>query len=262
LLPKPARRQRRGELRSLAVPTLTTSDGVRLAVQIMGQGPSVVLVHGLASSVDICWRRPGVVDRLVAAGLRVVAFDLRGHGRSDAPVDEASYGDSRLAADVSEVVAAYADERAVLVGYSLGSALALVALAAGLRVRAAVLGAPPPAVARWTDRDEHMRAAAVAALRGDKADPLLAGWAARVADDGMQPAAVAALLARHRPVIRGWPGEVPVTFVVGRADALAAAEDDLVRVVPGSRVCSVEGDHISTLLAPELTRLVAAAAAA
>src|SRR4029453_16181489 len=47
-----------------------------------GEGPAVLLLHGLASNARI-W--DGVGPRLVGAGLRVVALDLRGHGASDQP---------------------------------------------------------------------------------------------------------------------------------------------------------------------------------
>ena len=98
------------------MPDLVTSDGVRLAVEVAGpdDAPTVVLVHGLAASVDIGWRATGVLDRLTGAGLRVVAFDARGHGRSDAPHDPARYGDVRAAADLIEVVSAFAGSDAVL----------------------------------------------------------------------------------------------------------------------------------------------------
>src|SRR4051812_48191842 len=89
---------------------LLVSDGVRLAVDVTGpdDAPTVVLVHGLAASVDLGWRATGVLDRLGGAGLRIVAYDARGHGRSDAPHDPAHYGDERAAADLGEVLAACA----------------------------------------------------------------------------------------------------------------------------------------------------------
>src|SRR5204863_3238743 len=131
-------------LRSVMVmPELLTSDGVRLAVDVTGpaDAPTVVLVHGLAASVDLGWRATGVLDRLADAGLRIVAFDARGHGRSDAPREPQWYGDERAATDLMEVVTAFAGPSPVIVGYSMGSATVLWALAAGFDARAAVLGA-------------------------------------------------------------------------------------------------------------------------
>ena len=67
--------------------------GVRLHARDWGgSGQPVLLLHGLASNARI-W--DGVAPRLVGAGLRVVALDLRGHGASDQPgsgYDVASVG--------------------------------------------------------------------------------------------------------------------------------------------------------------------------
>ena len=66
---------------SRAVP----GDGVTLRARDWGGGGQpLVLLHGLASNARI-W--DGVAPRLVGAGLRVVALDLRGHGESDQPDD-------------------------------------------------------------------------------------------------------------------------------------------------------------------------------
>ena len=56
------------------MPEHETDDGVRLHVEVAGpdHGVGVLLVHGFAGSVDVSWRSTGVLDRLVAAGRRVV----------------------------------------------------------------------------------------------------------------------------------------------------------------------------------------------
>jgi pimeloyl-ACP methyl ester carboxylesterase len=58
--------------------------GHRLSYQEAGpaDGPVVVLIHGLASDSDT-WDR--AIEPLAARGLRVLALDLLGHGRSDRP---------------------------------------------------------------------------------------------------------------------------------------------------------------------------------
>ena len=125
---------------------VTMSDGVALFVERSGVGDRrVVLTHGLASTARQLWYDTGIVDRLVGSGFEVVTWDLRAHGRSDRPTDPAVYGDGRLAQDLIEVVGDAAD-RTVVVGYSLGAAITLLALAAGLDVGSAVVGAAPPAI--------------------------------------------------------------------------------------------------------------------
>jgi pimeloyl-ACP methyl ester carboxylesterase len=55
---------------------------------------------------------------------RAIAFDLRGHGRSDAPAD-GDYAVASLAADTGAVLDALSLSRVVLVGHSLGAATAI-----------------------------------------------------------------------------------------------------------------------------------------
>lgn len=65
-----------------------------------GGRPGVLLVHGLAQTA---WTWAPVARRLAAAGARVVAMDLRGHGLSDAPTEDDAYGPGAFAEDVVAV---------------------------------------------------------------------------------------------------------------------------------------------------------------
>jgi len=58
------------------MPRHLTSDGVRLHVEVAGpdDAPTVVLVHGLAASIEIGWRAPGALARLGDAGCETVAY--------------------------------------------------------------------------------------------------------------------------------------------------------------------------------------------
>jgi len=244
--------------------THAASDGVRLHVEIDGPdqptpgAPTIVLVHGLAGTTTLAWRVTGVVDRLVAAGLRTVAFDLRGHGRSDAPHDHASYGDRRMAADIGEIIDRFAGPDAVVVGYSMGAALTLLALEAGLRVRAAVAGAVAPAALRWSPDDEAMSSAAVAALEGaSEPDEAMQAWLDLLAAMGSDRAALAAVLAGHRPVVEHWDRiTVPVVVVAGEDDVMAAPPQKIADRLPQSRVVTVPGDHFSAPATAEFSQAV------
>jgi pimeloyl-ACP methyl ester carboxylesterase len=96
-------------------------DGVRLHARDWGgDGPAVVLLHGLASNCRI-W--DGVAPLLAAAGLRTVALDQRGHGDSEQP-DE-GYDFATLGRDLEAAVAALGLARPLLVGHSWGGNVAL-----------------------------------------------------------------------------------------------------------------------------------------
>jgi len=90
-----------------------------------GGGPPVVLLHGLG-----CGKRMWTHQiRALKQRFRVIAYDQRGHGLTDAPALATSYSASHLARDLVGVLDALKIERAAIVGFSLGGGPAL-ALAA------------------------------------------------------------------------------------------------------------------------------------
>ncbi len=100
-------------------------NGTTLVYDERGDGdPPVLLVHGMA-----CDRHTmvGQLDHF-ARTRRTVAYDHRGHGASDKPLD-ADYGPAALADDAAALVEALGLDRPVVVGHSLGGTIAL-ALAA------------------------------------------------------------------------------------------------------------------------------------
>lgn len=112
----------------------TASDGVRLGFERLGAGAPVLLVHGFGSSRAQNWKSTGWYGALTEAGYEVVAMDCRGHGQSDKPHDEASYGHARMAEDVIAVMDAAGLGAVHLVGYSMGGFIG-IRLLAGFRVR-------------------------------------------------------------------------------------------------------------------------------
>jgi pimeloyl-ACP methyl ester carboxylesterase len=80
---------------------------------------------------------------LASSGYRGIAPDLRGHGLSAKALGANHYTSTAMVAHVREIMDALRLERAVLVGQSMGAAIALDVAAADLpRVRAAVLSGP------------------------------------------------------------------------------------------------------------------------
>lgn len=97
------------------------NDGVNLVVDLYGEGPTILLLHGWPDTSKL-W--DGVVPELAAAGYRVAVPDLRGCGRSDRPADVSSYQLQHLVSDVAGIVGALGGDPVVLVGHDWGAALA------------------------------------------------------------------------------------------------------------------------------------------
>ncbi len=84
-------------------------------------GPLILLVHGFPESW-YSWRHQLPV--LASAGFRAVAMDVRGYGRSSAPLDVGEYGMLHHVDDNLGVVEALGAQTAVIVGHDWGSPIA------------------------------------------------------------------------------------------------------------------------------------------
>jgi len=146
-------------------------DGVGLEVVDAGAGPALLLVHGFGGAKE------DFADHLepLATRHRVVAFDHRGHGESDAPDDPAGYSLDRLAADVLGVAGALGIGEFRLLGHSMGGMVARrVVLAHPGRVDALVLMDTSPGPVPDLDPDLLDLGAAIAIEQGKEAlKPLL-----------------------------------------------------------------------------------------
>ena len=116
------------------------SDDVLLSGEQSGEGPAIVLLHGLTATRRYVVMGSRALER---SGHRVIAYDARGHGRSS-PSEGRSYTYPDLAHDLELVLDGAGLERAVLAGASMGAHTALrFALAHPERVQA--LGIITPA---------------------------------------------------------------------------------------------------------------------
>lgn len=102
----------------------TESDGVDIAYSDIGEGRSLVLLHGFSLSKRV-WSDLGYTAPLVDASYRVIAVDLRGHGDSGKPHDAAAYSADKEASDIKAVLDSIGVGRANFMGYSRGGRLAL-----------------------------------------------------------------------------------------------------------------------------------------
>jgi pimeloyl-ACP methyl ester carboxylesterase len=95
----------------------------RVAYDVAGQGPLVVLVPGMG---DLRATYRFLAPQLVAAGYRVASTDLRGHGDSDTTFS--AYGDAATAGDVVALIEELGGV-AVVVGNSMGAGAAVLVAA-------------------------------------------------------------------------------------------------------------------------------------
>jgi pimeloyl-ACP methyl ester carboxylesterase len=100
---------------------------IEIDYRSFGQGEPVVLIHGLACGKRMWFHQV----RSLAHRYRVITYDQRGHGLSDAPDDSARYSPGHLARDLVGLLDALGLDRVGLVGFSMGGgpALALAASA-------------------------------------------------------------------------------------------------------------------------------------
>ncbi len=96
-------------------------NGIRLNIAEQGKGPLVLLVHGFPESW-FSWRHQ--IDALAAAGFRVVAPDMRGYGKSDAPQAIDQYTILHLVGDMVGILDALGAATAIIVGHDWGASVA------------------------------------------------------------------------------------------------------------------------------------------
>lgn len=118
----------------LTVPSyVLETDGVRIAYDVIGHGPAVVLLHG--GSADSTWWGPLIPA--LASNHTVITIDSRGHGRSS--FDERQITYRRMADDTLAVMDALGTEQADIVGWSDGGIIAFdIALRQPQRLRRVV----------------------------------------------------------------------------------------------------------------------------
>jgi pimeloyl-ACP methyl ester carboxylesterase len=102
---------------------MMTNDNQTINYVSYGEGPAVVLIHGLAASLQD-WDE--VIPGLVSKGYRAIALDLPGHGESAKPEDLEHYHVEALVESLRDWIEGLnLDRPPLLIGHSLGGYLSL-----------------------------------------------------------------------------------------------------------------------------------------
>jgi 3-oxoadipate enol-lactonase len=215
-------------------------------------GRPVLFANSLGTDLRL-W--DAVIPRL-PRGLRLIRYDKRGHGLSDAP--PAPYAMGALVRDAERLADALAVRDAVVIGLSIGGMIAQgLAVKRPDLVRALVLSNTAARIgtaAMWDDRIAAVRAGGVAAL----ADAVMERWFSRPFRAGVEITGWRNMLTRTPA--EGYMGccaaiagtdfytttaglRLPVLAIAGSEDG--STPPDLVRetaaLVPGSRFCLIRG---------------------
>ena len=212
------------------------SDGVKIRYTDEGSGEPVILIHGFSVNREHEWVEPGVLPKL-AHHYRVIAIDVRGHGKSDKPHDPSAYGPV-MGMDVIRLMNSFNLPRAHIIGYSMGSMITARLLSDQPdRFLTAILGGgagfrtiTPEFTKRWDDIAAQL-----------ERREMTEGWAS-LHNDPLALFAVAKALPtlvwnenKMRRV------RVPVLAIAGSNDPYLASAKDLKTVLPSVKLVIIEG---------------------
>ena len=225
------------------------SNGLSLAYETSGEGPSVLCIHGFASSGKVNWIETGWVETLVGAGYRAITFDHRGHGQSDKPHDPDAYYPERMVEDCLALLDHLGEERVALLGYSMGARVAaFMAFSHPERVAAAIFGGMGMNLVNGlTDGNDI-----IAGLRAPSLDDLTHPTARqfRIFADHTRSdreALAACMETSRQPMARSDVRriDVPVLVAVGEADEMAGPPEPLAQLLPhGEAFVIPRRDHM------------------
>jgi pimeloyl-ACP methyl ester carboxylesterase len=216
-------------------------DGVKIHYEVRGSGPVVLLTHGY-SATGRMW--DGQVEAL-AKDHTLVTWDMRGHGESDYPEDQALYSEEATVADMAAILDAVGAKSAIVGGLSLGGYMSLAFNRVHPeRVEALLIIDTGPGFKKDEAREGWNATSLKTAERYER-DGLgvLAGGSAerRTATHrdatGLARAARGMLTQRDARVIESLPDiKVPSVVIVGADDTpFLAASDYMAAKIPGAK---------------------------
>lgn len=238
-------------------------DGTTLAWHEIGPetggGRAVVLIHGYFSDAATNWIRYGHAAAIAAKGFRVIMPDLRAHGDSDKPHDPAAYPPDALARDGHALIAHLGLSDYDLGGYSLGARTTARMLATGATPGKIVFsGMGLEGLTNAERRGDHFRHILTHLGEHERGTP---AWFAEafLKTTGGDPVALLGVIdtfvSTPRETVAGFAQ--PAVVVNGADDHDNGSAPDLAAVLPNARYVEVPGNHMSSVVKPELGQAIA-----
>jgi pimeloyl-ACP methyl ester carboxylesterase len=225
------------------------SDGVEIAYIDEGEGEPLLLIHGFASNIAANWVDPGWVRTLTQSGRRVIAYDNRGHGRSEKLYDPDVYGAPLMAEDARRLLDHLGITRADVLGYSMGARIAaFLTLAHPERVRSLILGGLGINMVRGVVGSGPIAKALEAPRIEDVTNDTARSFRAFAEQTKSDLKALAACIRGPREKItaeRLATIAVPTLIAVGSKDVIAGSGAELATLIPGAQFLDIPGrDHM------------------
>jgi pimeloyl-ACP methyl ester carboxylesterase len=225
------------------------SDGVEIAYIDEGEGEPILLIHGFASNIAANWVDPGWVRTLLQSGRRVVAYDNRGHGKSEKLYDPEVYGAPTMAEDARRLLDRLGIARADVLGYSMGARIAtFLALAHPERVRSLILGGLGINMVRGVVGSGPIAKALEAPRIEDVTNDTARSFRAFAEQTKSDLKALAACIRGPREKItpeRLATIAAPTLVAVGSKDVIAGSGPELATLIPGAQFLDIPGrDHM------------------
>ncbi len=234
-------------------------NGIDIDYEVGGQGPPLLLSHGYSATGHM-WapQRPALEPRV-----RLVTWDMRGHGGTDSPADPAAYSQARTVEDMRGLLDHLGVPRAVIGGLSLGGTMSLAFhLRYPQMVRALVICDSGPgyrndaARAQWNERAQararDLEARGLAVLEGGSRE-MREAMARHRSAQGLARAARGMLAQEGSALIDSLPSiRVPTLVIVGDRDTpFLAPCEYMAKKIPGARLVTIpDAGHASNIDQP------------
>ena len=241
--------------------TYASFDGTTISYHELGEGPVVILLHGFSGNADLNWFQPGIAQKIAAAGYRVIAPDLRGHGASQVPDDPKSWPSDAIARDQIALTAHIGEVPYATVGYSMGAITALRFHLLSRNTGRLILGGIGDSVADEfnTDRNTAFRSAIEAAIAGETTPAAKAILARAKATGGTLQGYLGALSARtYTPTDLLATFNVSTLVLSGDKDLDNGSGPALAAEIPNARYTQLTGTHLTAVLDPALPAAIIA----